>query len=70
MDLCWRRKTSLSRASSTGQRVLQPITMLNGQAAGTIAALAVKEGVQPRQVNPIAVQVAQLASGSNLIQRW
>lgn len=53
-----------------GATRLQPITMLNGQAAGTIAALAVKEGVQPRQVNPIAVQAVQLASGSNLIQRW
>lgn len=53
-----------------GATRLQPITILNGQAAGTIAALAVKQGVQPRQVNPIAVQSAQLASGSNLIQRW
>lgn len=53
-----------------GATRLQPITMLNGQAAGTIAALAVKEGIQPRQVNPLAVQEVQLASGSNLIQRW
>lgn len=53
-----------------GATRLQPITMLDGQAAGAIAALAVKEGVQPRQVNPIAVQAALLAAGSNLIQRW
>lgn len=53
-----------------GATRLQPITMLNGQAAGTIAALAVKQDIQPRQLNPLAVQEVQLASGSNLIQRW
>ncbi len=53
-----------------GATRLQPITILNGQAAGAIAALAVREGVQPRNLNPIAVQSALLASGSNLIQRW
>jgi len=53
-----------------GATRLQPITILNGQAAGAIAALAVREGVQPRNLNPIAVQAALLASGSNLIQRW
>lgn len=53
-----------------GATRLQPITMLDGQAAGTIAALAVRQGVQPRLVNPIAVQAVQLESGANLIQRW
>jgi len=53
-----------------GATRLQPITMLDGQAAGAIAALAVKAGVQPRKINPVAVQAALLASGSNLIQRW
>ncbi len=53
-----------------GATRLQPITILTGQAAGTIAALAVRQGVQPRALNPIAVQAALLDSGSNLIARW
>lgn len=53
-----------------GATRLQPITMLDGQAAGTIAALAASKGIQPRDVNPVAVQSALLAAGSNLIQRW
>lgn len=53
-----------------GATRLQPITILTGQAAGTIAALAAREGVQPRKVNPVAVQTVLLESGSNLIQRW
>jgi len=53
-----------------GATRLQPITILTGQAAGTIAALAAREGVPPRHVNPIAVQAALLESGSNLIARW
>jgi len=53
-----------------GATRLQPSTMLTGQAAGTIAALAALNNVQPRNVNPIAVQTALLASGDNLVQRW
>lgn len=53
-----------------GATRLQPITMLTGQAAGVIAAMAVREGVQPRRVNPIVVQTQLLAAGSNLVQRW
>ena len=53
-----------------GATRLQPSTMLTGQAAGAIAAIAVKSGVQPRAVNPIAVQTALLQSGDNLVQRW
>ena len=44
--------------------------MLSGQAAGTIAALSVKQGIQPRALNPIQVQQALLESGCTLIQRW
>ncbi len=41
---------------ANGATRLQPITMLTGQAAGALAALAVKEKVQPRQVHPGKVQ--------------
>ncbi len=53
-----------------GATRLQPSTMLTGQAAGTIAALAALENVQPRNVNPVQVQAALLDAGDNLIQRW
>lgn len=53
-----------------GATRLQPITILTGQAAGAIAALSVREGRAPRDVNPLWVQSALLNSGSNLIQRW
>ncbi len=53
-----------------GATRLQPSTMLMGQAAGAIAAMAVIDGVQPRQLNPIHVQAVLLEAGSNLIQRW
>ena len=60
---------SQSRIANGATR-LQPITMLTGQAAGTIAALAVKHGVQPRALKPMQVQLALLESGCTLIQRW
>lgn len=63
------KNISQSRIANGATR-LQPITMLTGQAAGTIAALAVKHGVQPRALKPIAVQQALLDSGCTLIQRW
>jgi hypothetical protein len=44
--------------------------MLTGQAAGAIAALAVRQGVPPRALDPMQVQAALLAAGSTLIQRW
>ncbi|MDR2674447.1 MAG: FAD-dependent oxidoreductase, partial [Opitutaceae bacterium] len=53
-----------------GATRLQPVTMLNGQAAGAIAAHAVLGNLQPRAVNPIAVQATLLAARANLIQRW
>lgn len=42
---------------------LQPITMMTGQAAGAIAAVAVKQGIQPRQVRPMDVQKVLLDAG-------
>jgi hypothetical protein len=39
---------------------LQPITMLIGQAAGALAAIAVSEKFQPREVDPATVQRALL----------
>lgn len=53
-----------------GATRLQPITMLTGQAAGALAALAVKQNKQPRDVSPRDVQRELLAAGSTLIQRW
>lgn len=53
-----------------GATRMQPSTMLMGQAAGTIAALSAKQKVQPRQLDPIAVQAVLLRDGSTLVQRW
>jgi hypothetical protein len=63
------KNLSQSRIVSGATR-LQPITMLTGQAVGTIASLAVKQGVQPRQLDAKQVQAAQLELGSTLVQRW
>lgn len=60
---------SQSRLANGATR-LQPSTMLDGQAAGAIAALAVQKKVQPRELNIIDVQSALLASGDTLMSRW
>jgi hypothetical protein len=49
------KNISQSRMANGATR-LQPHTMLMGQAAGAIAAVAVKHGVQPRAVDPVLVQ--------------
>ncbi len=49
-----------------GATRLQPSTMLNGQAAGNIAALAVKYGIEPRQIPAVLVQLEQLNAGAPL----
>ncbi|MBQ7733175.1 MAG: FAD-dependent oxidoreductase [Synergistaceae bacterium] len=59
------KNLSMTRLVSGALR-LQPITMMTGQAAGTLAALAVKQEVQPRFVKPVRVQRALLDSGVNL----
>jgi hypothetical protein len=59
------KNISESRLANGATR-LQPITMLTGQAAGTLAALAVEEGVQPRSVQAEQVQIALLKAGSIL----
>jgi hypothetical protein len=51
---------------ANGATRLQPSTMLMGQAVGAIAALAVKGDVQPRAVDPAAVQTALLDAGCTL----
>jgi hypothetical protein len=63
------KNISQSRLVSGATR-LQPITMLTGQAAGAIAALASTRGVQPRELRPVDVQRALLDAGSTLIPRW
>lgn len=60
---------SQSRLVSGATR-LQPITMLTGQAVGVIASLAVAQGVQPRALNPLQVQLNLLDEGAALIPRW
>lgn len=60
---------SQSRIVSGATR-LQPITMLTGQAVGTIAALALKESIEPRDVKPVQVQLNLLEDGATLIPRW
>jgi hypothetical protein len=59
------KNISESRLANGATR-LQPITMLTGEAAGTLAALAVEKGVQPRAVSADAVQVELLKAGSIL----
>lgn len=63
------KNISQSRLANGATR-LQPVTMLTGQAAGAIAALSVRHGVQPRQLPARVVQIALLDAGSTLIQRW
>lgn len=49
------KNLSVSRMVNGAVR-LHPITMHSGQAAGAIAAVAVKNKIQPREVNPFEVQ--------------
>jgi len=62
------KNISESRLANGATR-LQPITMLTGEAAGTLAALAVKQGIQPRAVSAEQVQMALLHSGSILARQ-
>lgn len=62
------KNISESRLANGATR-LQPITMLTGQAAGTLAALAVEKGVQPRAIPAAQVQIALLESGSVLARK-
>lgn len=56
------KNISVSRLVNGATR-LQPITMMTGQAAGALAAVAVRRGVQPRLIKPVEVQWELLASG-------
>lgn len=49
-----------------GATRLQPHTMLMGQAVGAMAALAIEQGIQPRQLDPGAVQRVLLDAGCPL----
>lgn len=59
------KNISVSRVVNGSTR-LQPVTMLTGQAAGTIAALAVKKRVQPRALSVFDVQAELLRSKTRL----
>ncbi|MDI9369882.1 MAG: FAD-dependent oxidoreductase [Synergistota bacterium] len=59
------KNLSMSRLVSGALR-LQPICMLTGQAAGTIAAMAAKYDKQPRELDPRLVQMHLLEAGSAL----
>ena len=59
------KNISMSRLVSGAFR-LQPISMLTGQAAGTIAALSVLTAIPPRALDPRAVQRLLLEAGSAL----
>ena len=59
------KNISASRLAAGALR-LQPITMMTGQAAGALAALAVLGDVQPREVKAIRVQRALLDAGVDL----
>jgi len=60
------KNISVTRLASAATR-LQPVTMRIGQAVGIIAALASRNDIQPRQVNPIAVQWKLLENGVPLL---
>ena len=49
-----------------GATRMQPHTLNVGQAAGALAALAVRHGVPPRRIDPVLVQRVLLAAGSTL----
>lgn len=49
-----------------GAARMQPITMLTGQAAGAIAALAAIQNIVPRNVNILEVQEVLVNAGSRL----
>ncbi len=58
-----------------GATRLQPHTLLMGQAAGAIAALAIEKKIQPREVDPTQVQRVLLDAGDTLsiarpVARW
>ena len=59
------KNLSMSRLAGGALR-LQPITMMTGQAAGALAAVCVKNGIQPRKVHPIRVQWELLKSDVSL----
>ena len=59
------KNLSMSRLVSGALR-LQPISMHTGQAAGTLAALAVLEDLPPRKIDPRLVQRHLLEAGSAL----
>lgn len=56
---------SQSRLANGATR-LQPHTLNMGQAVGVIAALAIKDGVAPRAVDPVKVQQVLLEAGATL----
>ena len=59
------KNLSMSRLAQGALR-LQPITMMTGQAAGALAAVAVGMKKQPREIHPLKVQWELLNSGVNL----
>ncbi len=60
---------STSRFGNSQAR-LQPVAFIVGQAAGTIAALAVERGVQPRSVDYREVQRELLEQGAVIVPYW
>ena len=59
------KNISVSRVVNGATR-LQPVTMLTGQAAGALAAVAIKNRVQPRDLRPFDVQYELLKEKSQL----
>lgn len=59
------KNISASRIGAAAER-LHPTVTAVGQAAGTLAALAIKAGVLPHEVPTIAVQISLLRQGAHL----
>ena len=60
------KATSVSNVAN-GTTRLQPVVLLTGQAAGTLAAMAVRQGREPRAVPVREVQRALLETGAFLL---
>jgi hypothetical protein len=63
--LAGEKNLGYSRVASSALR-LQPSVMSTGQAVGTIAALAVRHGIQPRAVSALETQIELANSGARI----
>jgi hypothetical protein len=63
------KNISQSRLTAGATR-LHPITMMTGEAVGTLAGLAIEHGIQPRQVSVDEVQATLIKNGVILVREY